>query len=174
MPTTIRTQVIQRLLQQVTGGSPENGGAVVFNPGTLLHDAYNSGEFNFSCYGPPCRKFFKKSICRSRPINAICELQFYFTVPVAHEEAYQLIEIVVLEFCAKARAFFANLPSKATKAECHFRYQFSVEQVNQLMLTNHNSIRASVCNNPMRVTNNLLEITDGPRPLAIRDRPPHG
>jgi hypothetical protein len=161
MPSTIRTLDIQRKLQQVTGGNPGSG-EKSFNPGTLLHTAYNTGVFNFPCRGPPCRNFFKQPGCMARPANAMSELQFYFKIPEAHEESYRLVELLVDEFCKRARLYFSTKQPGPAKAAAHFRYQFTIDQVNKLMIHNNQSIRATECTTAMMITN-------GSTPLAIEN-----
>jgi hypothetical protein len=167
----MRTLEIQRKLQQVTGGNPgENRD--VFNPGTLLKQAYNTGIFNFASIGPPSKRFFKQPECCNRPAAATCKLQFYFQVPAAHAESYRLVELLVDDFCNQVRLYFRNYQPD-TGAGPHFRHQFTVARINQLMIKDGQRIRAIECRSPMKIGNEstLLAIDDGPTRLAIGDGP---
>jgi hypothetical protein len=153
MPSTLRTLHIQRKLQQVTGGNPGLG-KKQFNPGTLLHRAYNTGVFNFSCRGPPCRNFFRQPGRVVRSPDAMSELQFYFKIPEAHAESYRLVELLVDEFSERARQYFSKTQPEKEGAVVHFKLRFTVAQVNHLMIDNGQSIRATECTIPMLAIEN--------------------
>ena len=121
MITTERTQVLQRLLQQTTGGNATDRHGVGPAPadyGPALRTAYATGHFEFCSRGPPCKAFRKTLPATVKKKPLICELRLQFTVPAAHDKCHFVLELIIRDFSRRACLHFTQLSTHSSAQEC--------------------------------------------------------
>ena len=145
MITTERTLVLQRLLQQTTGGDATDhrgAGPAPADYGPALRAACATGRFQFCSRGPPCKAFRKTLPDAVKKNPLICELTLQFGVPAAHADCYYTLEIVIREFSRQAYLYFAGLSVYSSDQACVFSHRVLAADVNLLMIRNNRALRA--------------------------------
>ena len=145
MITTARTLVLQRLLQQTTGGNATDKNGVGPPPadyGPALRTAYATGKFDFCSRGPPCKAFRKARPEATKDKTLRCELRLQFAVPAAHDDCHLMLEIIIREFNWLAGAYFAQLGKHDPRQRFVYRQRFTANDVDILMGQAGRTLRA--------------------------------
>jgi hypothetical protein len=132
------TLVIQRMLQQLTGGPVDNG--VPYDAGPALKRAFQTGEFQISFGGPPALKYRKDNYLTHQFVY--CELNVNFCISHPHPYANTVIRLLVQTFANHAKAWF-QAPEQHRLDAVRYTETYDHVRMNALMtLHSYDTIRA--------------------------------